>query len=184
MISYNFKNIFINLLKENNFSYAVDSTLGNGNDTYNILKYTKAKVLAFDIQEEAIISSKKRLSEFSEDRFNLVLDSHSSMDKYIKESPDLIVFNTGYLPGSNKKIITDGETICKALDISIKALKQNGIIFFVQYIGHEGSFEEGEMTDYFFKNLPQKNFRVIKNQFYNQINNPPIVYLVEKIWIE
>lgn len=182
MISYNFKNIFLNLLKENKFSYCIDATLGNGNDTYSILKYTDAHVTAFDIQEIAIESSLEKLKHFSRDRYDLILDSHSNMDKYIRKNPDLIVFNTGYLPGSDKKVITDGKTLTKALEISIDLLKQNGIIFFVQYIGHEGSFEESRITDDFFKNLPQKNFRVLKNEFYNQINNPPIVYLTEKLW--
>ena len=181
MISYNFKHIFLNLLKENNFSYGVDATLGNGNDTYSILKYTDAHVTAFDIQEMAIESSLEKLKTFSRDRYNLILDSHSNMDRYLKDSPDLIVFNTGYLPGSDKKIITDGQTLTKALEISIEALKPGGVIFFAQYIGHEGSFEESEITDIFFKNLCQKKFRVLKNEFYNQINNPPIVYLAEKL---
>lgn len=181
MISYNFKHIFLNLLKENNFSYGVDATLGNGNDTYSILKYTDAHVTAFDIQEMAIESSLEKLKNFSRDRYNLILDSHSNMDRYLKDSPDLIVFNTGYLPGSDKKIITVGQTLTKALEISVEALKPSGVIFFAQYIGHEGSFEESEITDAFFKNLCQKKFRVLKNEFYNQINNPPIVYLAEKL---
>lgn len=182
MISYNFKQIFFNLLKDNNFSYAVDATLGNGNDTYSILKHTDAHVTAFDIQELAIENSLAKLKTFSQYRYDLVLDSHSNMDKYLKGSPDFIVFNTGYLPGSDKKIITDGQTLTKALEISIDVLKSNGIIFFAQYIGHDGSFEESEITDGFFKNLCQKKFRVLKNEFYNQINNPPIVYLAEKLW--
>lgn len=181
MISYNFKHIFLNLLKENNFYYGVDATLGNGNDTYSILKYTDAHVTAFDIQEMALESSLEKLKTFSRERYNLILDSHSNMDRYLKDSPDLIVFNTGYLPGSDKKIITDGQTLTKALEISVEVLKPNGIIFFAQYIGHEGSFEESEITDGFFKNLCQKKFRVLKNEFYNQINNPPIVYLAEKL---
>ena len=181
MISYNFKHIFLNLLKENNFYYGVDATLGNGNDTYSILKYTDAHVTSFDIQEMAIESSLEKLKTFSRERYNLILDSHSNMDRYLKDSPDLIVFNTGYLPGSDKKIITDGQTLTKALEISVEVLKPNGIIFFAQYIGHEGSFEESEITDGFFKNLCQKKFRVLKNEFYNQINNPPIVYLAEKL---
>lgn len=145
------------------------------------MKYTDAHVTAFDIQKMAIESSLEKLKTFSRDRYNLILDSHSNMDRYLKDSPDLIVFNTGYLPGSDKKIITDGQTLTKALEISVEALKPGGVIFFAQYIGHEGSFEESEITDGFFKNLCQKKFRVLKNEFYNQINNPPIVYLAEKL---
>ncbi len=50
----------------------------------------------------------------------------------------------------------------------------------VSYLGHENSFEERLGVDDFLKSLDQKIFKVEKREFYNQKNNPPIVYLVEK----
>lgn len=182
MINFNFKGVFLDLLKKKkDIKFAVDATLGNGHDTKVILENTNAKVFSFDIQTLAIENSKRLLRKFENDRYQLIHDSHANVKNYVHEKVDLVVFNTGYLPNSDKKITTDKFSLKLALDSSLELLNSGGIIFFVQYIGHPGSFSESEFTDSYFKKLDQKKFRVIKYEFYNQINYPPIVYLMEKI---
>lgn len=181
MIYYNFKQMQDRLLESlRDDLICVDATIGNGHDTLKFLKkFKNGFVYGFDIQEIAIKNTEKLLQENDFSNYKLILDGHENIDNYVKKA-DLIMFNTGYLPKSDKKIKTNKETTLKALEKSISILNNNGIIFFVQYIGHEGSFEEAQVVDEFFKSLNQKNYRVIKTQFFNQINNPPIIYIGEK----
>ena len=66
---------------------AVDATAGNGHDTLKLCKAVgeRGKVYAFDIQKCAIDATQAKLSENGIDNAMLILDSHSDMDKYIKE---------------------------------------------------------------------------------------------------
>ena len=72
----------------------VDMTVGAGNDSKYILENTTVKKLyGFDIQKDA---QKRALELIGEDlRFNFILDSHASIDKYIKEGIDLAIYNLG-----------------------------------------------------------------------------------------
>ena len=47
--------------------------------------------------------------------------------------------------------------------------------------GHEGGLEEKDAVERIFKNFKQKKFNVIKYDFINQINHPPILYGVREI---
>lgn len=79
----------------------IDATMGNGYDTVYLgnLVGESGKVYAFDVQEEAILSTKKKVvRDNMEDRIELILDGHENLDKYIKEDVSCVVFNLGYLP--------------------------------------------------------------------------------------
>lgn len=80
----------------------IDATAGRGNDTAFLCELVgeSGKVTAFDIQSDAIESTRKLLCEKGlSDRAELVLDSHINMDKYADEGTvSCITFNFGWLP--------------------------------------------------------------------------------------
>ena len=84
----------------------IDATAGNGNDTLFLCELVGecGRVLAFDIQKEAVENTKKRILEHQmEKRADVFLESHTKMQKYAKEETvDCIVFNFGYLPGGDR----------------------------------------------------------------------------------
>ena len=83
-----------------------DFTMGNGHDTeYLCRSAPEGKVYAFDIQEEALINTRKRCQNLN--NIVYIKDNHLNFDKYIKEEVKLFVFNLGYLPGCSTEIITD-----------------------------------------------------------------------------
>ncbi len=86
----------------------------------------------------------------------------------------------GYLPKGNKDIKTSKDTTLVSLEKSLNLLKDNGIILITCYIGHEGGLEEKNAVEDFLKGLDQKKYNVIKYDFINQRNYPPILYGVEK----
>lgn len=79
--------------------FVIDATAGNGKDTEFLcgLVGREGKVLAFDIQEQAVENTKKRLAEHGWSEVGeVVLDSHANMGAYAQEnSVDCIVFNLG-----------------------------------------------------------------------------------------
>ena len=161
----------------------VDATMGNGYDTVHLgnLVGENGKVYAFDVQEEAIISTRKKvIRDNMEDRVKLILDGHENLDKYVEENVSCIVFNLGYLPRAKHVIITKPDTTLEAIKKGLSILKPNGIMSIAAYIGHEGGLEEKNHICKYLDNLDQKEYNVLHMEFTNQINNPPQLILVEK----
>jgi|SRR5690625_254421 len=162
----------------------IDATCGNGNDTLFLSRLVgeDGHVFAFDIQEQAIETTRHLLEEHNRTNVTLVLDNHANLNRYFRRHDEIAaaIFNLGYLPRSNKKIITEGETTILALEKIIPRLKQNGIIVLVVYHGHEGGEEEKEAILKHVVRLDQKDFNVLKYGFINQKNNPPFIIAIEK----
>ena len=161
----------------------IDATMGNGYDTIYLgnLVGENGKVYAFDVQEEAIKSTKKKVERDNmTDRVELILDGHQNLDKYVKEEVSCVVFNLGYLPRAKHVVITKPDTTLEAIKKSLKLLKPNGIISIAAYIGHEGGLEEKNYICEYLDNLNKNEFNVLHMQFTNQINNPPQLILIEK----
>lgn len=161
----------------------IDATMGNGYDTVylgNLVGET-GKVYAFDVQEEALTSTRKKvIRDNMEDRIELILDGHENLDKYVKEEVSCVVFNLGYLPRAKHLVITKPNTTLEAIKKSLELLKPNGIISIAAYIGHEGGLDEKNHVCEYLNNLDQKQYNVLHMEFTNQINNPPQLMLVEK----
>ena len=161
----------------------IDATMGNGYDTVYLgnLVGDSGKVYAFDVQEEAIKSTIKKVErDDMTSRVELILDGHENLDTYVKEEVACVVFNLGYLPRAKHIIITKPDTTLEAIKKSLKLLKPNGIISIAAYIGHEGGLEEKNYICEYLNSLDQSEFNVLHMQFTNQINNPPQLILVEK----
>ena len=187
------KNILINAvdiskrickLKLSHGDIAVDCTMGNGNDTVFLCNLVgeNGKVYAFDIQEEALINTRKKLEQLNcLERAEIILDGHQNIDKYVKENVRLVIFNLGYLPKGNHEITTKKETTLQAVQKCLKLLEPNGIILLIIYPGHENGQKEKEALDSFTSELNQKEYSVAKIFFTNQINNPPELICIEKV---
>lgn len=156
----------------------IDATMGNGNDTLMLcgLAGTVGRVLAFDIQEEAITRTKELLVEHGMlDRAELILDGHEHMDRYAKlQSADVICFNFGYLPGGDHQIATNAFTSVEAIEKGLGILKSGGMMSLCIYSGGDTGFEEKERILEFIKELSPREYTVIVNEYYNRGNCPPM----------
>lgn len=164
----------------------VDATAGTGRDTEFLCRLSgpDGKVVALDIQEEAIRLTGQRLKKAGLDsRVLLVHDGHEHMDQYVeKESADLIMFNLGYLPGGDHEKSTGADTTIAALKISLGLLKKGGVISLMIYSGGDSGFEERNAVLKFIKSLDYRSYRVIVHSFYNMPNHPPIpVYIIKDV---
>jgi len=166
----------------------IDCTVGNGYDTVFLSDLTgeNGTVFGFDIQEKAIEATRLRLKEnrcfnnvklFHTGHENLkAILSESNMDKV-----SAVLFNLGYLPGTDKSVVTLPETTITALVHSLELIKKNGVVSIAVYGGHEGGVEESNIIDKWAGNLNKKEYTVLK---YMPINNQKYAHhllLIEKL---
>ena len=81
----------------------VDATMGNGHDTLFLAEQVGpgGHVYAFDIQPEAVESTRKLLEEHGlSDRVTLLCRSHADLAEAVPAGVAAVVFNLGWLPGS------------------------------------------------------------------------------------
>ncbi|MEG1503683.1 MAG: class I SAM-dependent methyltransferase [Enterococcus sp.] len=163
--------------------HVIDATMGNGNDTLFLTELVgkSGQVYAFDIQEQALKNTQTRLAA-ADQQATLFLAGHETIDEKISIDQPIkaAIFNLGYLPKSDKQIITLPETTKQAMGAILKRLTVGGRMIVVIYYGHAGGeTEKNEVLD-FCQALPQEAYNVLSYQFINQKNTPPILLCVEK----
>ena len=167
-------------VKEND--RVIDATCGNGNDTLFLTQLVgnKGEVFAFDVQKEAIDSTKTRLKEAGIKQVELIMDGHENVLKYVKEEIAAAIFNLGYLPGSDKKVTTNGETTWKAVVDILSLLKINGIIILVIYHGHEAGKIERDEIEKKIATLDPATTSVLRYEFLNK-ESAPYIIAIERV---
>ncbi len=148
------------IAKLENKNKAIDATLGNGHDSLFLSKLFNS-VISYDIQELAITRSKKLLKDIN--NVTLLHDSYVNFDKYNLTDIDLILYNLGYLPGSDKKIKTSSNDTIKSITKGLEILNNNGHIIVVSYTQHDNKNEYNDIKHYLDKNK-------IKYQEYDQFD--------------
>lgn len=161
----------------------IDATAGGGVDTLSLAQLVgaKGKVLAFDIQQEALDKTATRLYEFKEqDKLapvSLICDSHANIAHYIEKAGTVsaIMFNLGYFPGGDESIITEPASTLQALEQSLDMLKVGGIITCMLYPGHTGGDTEAEAVQLWASALPVERAQCI---MYRQLQRQQAPYLI------
>ena len=162
---------------------AVDFTMGNGGDTLFLSKTVgeTGKVYAFDIQEEALTSTRAYLEENNApENYELICASHHRVKEFVEGPIKAGMFNLGYLPRSGKKYVTTmRETTMPAVEAAIDLLAPDGALIVAIYPGHEEGALEGDMLREYFKTLSK--YRICASEFHI-LNSPtsPYFYLIEK----
>lgn len=191
-----------------NAEYCVDATAGKGKDTLFLCENMprQGKVIAFDIQKEALNQAEELLQKNSypvrtyhtedggqdwktrlmlEDaqdwKARLILDGHEHMEHYIlPESVDVMMFNLGYLPGGDHALATRSETTIAAIGQGLSLLKCGGIMSICIYSGGDSGFAECDAVLDYLKMLDARQYTVIVSNFYNKPNDPPIPVLIRR----
>lgn len=165
-------------------SFCIDATAGRGGDTALLceLAGNTGRVLAFDIQQEAVESTRARLAENGLDQIGrVVLDSHANMAQYAQAaSVDCIVFNFGWLPGGDHGIFTRPESSIAAIEQGLELLKPGGVMCLCIYYGRDCGFAERDALLKFVSDIDFRRFTVITAEFCNRPNNPPIPVFITR----
>lgn len=169
---------------------AIDATAGNGRDTLFLAAALKGigRVWAFDVQESALASARKRFAEEAPELLDSVSFILSGHEKVAAKTPESIrgrvwaaTFNLGYLPGSDKKIVTQAETTSLALTAISSMMPAGGVLSAHCYEGHAGGESETAAVDAWFAALPWSVWRVAGYSFVNKERNRETLFLAERI---
>ncbi len=161
----------------------IDATAGRGYDTAFLCEIAgkSGSVTAFDVQSEAIESTRKLLDERGLSA-RLILSSHEHMAEYAdSESVDLIVFNLGYLPRGDHSVYTRFESTKKAIEAGLGLLKHGGLMCVSIYYGGDSGYEERDALLPWLKQLDDARYQVLATFFYNWKKDPPIPVLIYKL---
>ena len=149
----------------------LDATCGNGKDTKFLAEHSK-RVYAFDIQEEAVKTSKAYCAEFSNILF--IHDTHAHIKDYVDEPLDAVIFNFGYLPGSDHSVMTKTASSLEAVKQSLDLLYDDGILVLAFYPHEEGRKEKEAITSWIMQN------RLLWTVYETKKPDAPVLYLVSK----
>lgn len=164
---------------------AIDATCGNGHDTLKLcqlaLNETSGHIYGFDIQESALKTTSLRLTENLAPslvkRVTLINRCHSDLTLSNAEPIKLIVYNLGYLPGSDKNLVTRVHTTLQSLQRATELLAPGGLITITCYPGHpEGALEEEALLEFAAK-LPQDRWNCCHHRWINR-QQPPSLLLI------
>ena len=160
---------------------AVDFTMGNGHDTEFLSKTVgeSGHVYAFDIQEQAVESTRKNLAAAGcPENYTLIHDSHHNVKNYVKEPIKAGMFNLGYLPGSDKTVTTMRKTTLPAIEAAISLMDRDAIILVAVYPGHAEGEAEGKLICEYLSTLSR--YKVCATRI-NILNSPtsPFFIIIE-----
>lgn len=157
-----------------NKDIVVDATVGNGNDTLYLSKIViEGHIFGFDIQKSAIDKTRDKIQS---DNVTLYQDNHKNILKYLENYQNkisLVLFNLGYLPGSDKDIVTNYQDVISCIKDSYQLLNQKGRILIVIYPGHPSGLKESIEIE---KYLNENNYLY---QTHRNTDNPVAPYLIE-----
>ena len=163
----------------------IDATMGNGNDTALLsqLAGKRGRVLAFDIQKQALEHTKERLKRDNcPENYQLLLESHENMDVYAEEETvSCITFNLGYLPGGDHSVATRADSSIRAVESGLKLLKKGGLMTLCIYSGGDTGYQERDEMLAFIRQLDPHKYLVILSEYANRPNDPPIPVLIIKL---
>jgi len=124
----------------------VDATVGNGHDTVFLAELVgrRGHVDGFDIQDEAMESTRQKLAALPRAQVTLHQVGHETMADLVEPPVQAVMFNLGYLPGGNKKVVTRVASTTRAILSALGLLSSTGIVSIVVYPGHPGGREEAD----------------------------------------
>lgn len=163
-------------------AFCIDATAGKGRDTALLCRLAgeNGRVLAFDIQPDAIAQTKALLAAEGL-AAEVVLDSHAHMEQYaVPETVDCVVFNFGRLPGGDPTVFTQADSSVAAIGAGLRLLKPGGVMAIALYYGKENGYGERDAILAYLKTLDDRRFSVLCCGWANRRNDPPMPIFIWK----
>lgn len=167
---------------------AVDATLGNGRDAVLLAEAVgpAGRVFCFDIQELAIRRASERLAAAGVlERVVLLRAGHERLAEHLP--PEALrrvraaTFNLGFLPGSDRRVVTRPETTLAALTALLPFMAPSGVVSIAVYTGHPGGQAEGEAIAAWCAALDPALWRAVRHEQVNKPVNREVLYLLERL---
>lgn len=163
----------------------IDATAGNGHDTLFLARQVgqTGRVVAMDIQTEAIESTRKRLDAASVSNVELRLTSHENISEcgISKGAVAAVMFNLGYLPGSDRSITTQTQSTTRSIRRAAEMLRQGGILTIIGYRGHSGGRDETEAVHRMTAGMAGTRYSVQVTLGDDADETSPVLFVVTRI---
>jgi len=162
---------------------AVDATCGNGHDTLQLARLVGARghVWGFDIQEQAITETARRVAEAGlSSRITLQQRGHEELADHVTGPLQVVLFNLGYRPGGDRSIITRPDTTGSALEQALGLLAAGGIVVVTVYPGHDGGAEEQSTVERWAARLDPRTHHCWRMGQTNVTPEAPYLLLVQR----
>lgn len=162
----------------------IDATAGNGHDTVFLAKCVgeSGKVLAFDVQEAAILSARaKVIEEGVAERVEFFQESHENLEQYASPGTiSAVMFNLGYLPGDNHNLTTERECTIAAIEAATRVIKPGGILSVICYPGHPAGAVEAVGVEEKLSSMAANGWRIAKYGAIGTLRSAPFLLLAVK----
>ena len=160
----------------------IDATCGNGGDTAFLCRLAgpEGRVLGFDIQPEAITSTRAQLKKQGLTA-ELICDSHANLLQYVRPgTADIVMFNFGWLPGADHSVFSTADSSIPALEAALAALRTGGVLSAILYSGRVIGTDEKQSILGWLRALPLEKYTVLVCDFANWADTAPLPCLVLK----
>ena len=163
----------------------IDATCGNGGDTAFLCRLAgpEGRVLGFDIQPEAIASTRKHLEQLGvpASRYELHCQSHADLLQVVQPgTADAVMFNFGWLPGADHAVFSTAQSSIPALQAALEAVRPGGVVSAILYSGQVIGTDEKQTVLEYLRALPLKSFTVLVCDFANWAETAPLPCIILK----
>lgn len=164
-------------------SVVVDATMGNGHDTLFLAECVgeTGQVYGFDLQSEALLATRKRLDQHGLlGRAQLFAQGHEEAPRLVPTGTQLhaVMFNLGFLPGSDKGCITRTYSTLEACKGLAARMAPGAVMTVHCYTGHAGGLEEAHAVRGWAMELPRKDWWVQALEDVNKEKNRESLFLI------
>ena len=162
----------------------IDATAGNGHDTVFLAECVgeSGKVLAFDIQAAALDAARGKIETAGYGpRVEFHHCCHAEMENHTGAGTIAVVmFNLGYLPGSDHAIATERAATLRALESAAAVLAPGGILSVVCYPGHEAGRDESSAVEDWMAGLTACGWKIARYGMLGTRNPAPFMLIGRK----
>lgn len=163
---------------------AIDATAGNGHDTAFLAECVgrDGRVIAFDIQREALDSARLRLEELGMAAcVEFHHRSHAEMGQLTTpRTVSAVMFNLGYLPGGDHALATTAGETLRAIEAAATVIKPGGVLSVICYPGHEAGEYEAEAVERHITDLAGAGWRLASYRIPGTLKPAPFLLIGRK----
>ena len=165
--------------------HVLDACAGNGHDTLFLAQTVgpQGRVYAVDIQSTAIAATRHLLATQHIDWVKLIHADHAQLATLLPATQTVraAMFNLGYLPGADHRVITRPQSTLVALNESLRRLQHPGIISVLAYRAHGGGEQEYAAVLNWMQQLDAERYQFHQQQVeYSRRPAPVLFYVITR----
>ncbi len=155
--------------------WVIDATCGNGHDALFLSQLKVGRLTCIDIQPAAIEATREKVPDG-----HFHLGCHSTLPEgALGPNLRLIVYNLGYLPGSDKQVTTRLETTRTSIEMALQSIPVGGAVSIMFYPGHNEGLNEMQTLLPMLEGLDSKSFAVKTHGWLNRNRAPQLVFILK-----